>query len=67
VENIQALLDWTYSVYQILEAEQQILTRVNDIAAVAPLTQTISATPTKAEVEALQSKINELIAAAQAT
>lgn len=65
VENTQALLDWAYSMYQVLESEQKVLTRLNEIAAVSKLDQTISATPTQAEVQAIQTKINELIDAAQ--
>ncbi len=38
----------------------------NEIAAVADLSQTISNPPTKAEVENIQNKINELLAAARA-
>jgi hypothetical protein len=64
-ENTRALLDWTFSVYQILESEQQITTRINSIAQVEPLSQSISATPTQVEIQAIQNKINELIAASQ--
>lgn len=64
-ENVAAILNWAFQLYQILEAEQQVLSRLNAIAAVDTLTQSISNPPTQAQVTALQTKVNELIAAAQ--
>ena len=44
-----------------LEQAQQLLA---EIAALAPLTQTIDNPPTQAQVQAIQAKVNEIIVAA---
>lgn len=59
------LVDWAARYHRTLEHlvrdNYQLLT---NIAEISQLTQTISTSPTKTEVEAIQSKINEIIAAA---
>lgn len=60
-EDASAILSWAYQLYQVLEREQGIVSKSQRLRAVVPLTQTISASPTQDEVEAIQTKINEII------
>lgn len=66
-QDLQATVEWAWDLYRNLVIEEQVENRLTAVASVSPLTQTISATPTQSEVEALQAKVNELIAAAQKT
>lgn len=59
-----ALTEWAWGLYRELVVENRVVDRLNAIKAVGQLTQTISATPTQAEVEAVQEKLNAIIAAA---
>lgn len=62
------LLDWAQRYHQTLEPlVKDLKQRLAEIAALSTLTQTISDPPTKAQVEAVQSKVNAIIAAAAET
>lgn len=60
----QILTSWAYDLYKAVVVEQQLPSRLNAIADIAPLTITISASPTQDEVTALRDTINAIITAA---
>lgn len=60
----QALTNWAYDLYKAVVVEQQLPQRLNAIADLDPITTTISASPTQAEVQELKDKINAIINAA---
>lgn len=64
-EDIKGIWLWSQNFFKSVVIEQRLAARVDKVASVAPLTQEISASPTKEEVQALQDKINELITAAK--
>lgn len=62
------LMDWAQRYHQTLEPQiKDLKQRMAEIAALAQLTQTISNPPTQAQVEAVQAKVNAVIAAAAET
>lgn len=62
------LLDWAQRYHRTLEPlVRDLKQRLAEVAALTALTQTISSPPTQAEVEAVQAKINAIIAAAAET
>lgn len=59
------LADWSLRYHLTLEPMVQALKQqMAEIAALTQLTQTISSPPTQAQVEAVQAKVNAIIAAA---
>lgn len=60
----QLLTNWAYDLYRVMVVELQLPDRINAIADVPPLTTTISASPTQAQVQEISNKINAVIAAA---
>ena len=62
-EDVRSIFLWAHDLYKALVIEQRLAVRLKRAADVALLTQAISNPPTKAECEALQEKINELITA----
>ena len=65
LQGLGQLYGYIQKLYSSLVSTYRITTRLNALAVLTPLTQTISDPPTKAEVEALQAKINAIITAAQ--
>lgn len=63
--DIDALYKWANDWFRTRVMRQRTTARVDAAAAVTPLEQVISASPTQAEVEAIQAKINELIQSLQ--
>lgn len=71
-EAFRVLLQWCNDAYRILQLEAPALNqhlasleaRLDAIAAVGELSQTISGTPTQAEVQTVQNALNAVIAAA---
>lgn len=61
--DIASLQTWAYAMYQDLVVENRVVQRLDAIRTLPLLTQTISNPPTKAEVEAIQAKINDIIEA----
>lgn len=62
--DLAAIVSWAYDLYKAVVVEQQLPDRLNAIADLDPITTTISATPTQAEVDELKQKINAIINAA---
>lgn len=61
--DIASLQTWAYALYQDLVVEQRVVQKLDAIAALGTLTQTISNPPTQAEVQAVQDKLNAIIEA----
>lgn len=59
------LFKWLNDWFRVRVIQQRTTARMDSIKAIEPLTQTISSSPTQAEVQAIQAKINEIISAAQ--
>ena len=64
-EDLRNLFLWAHRWFQVTVIQQRMASRLDEISKIESLTQTISTSPTKAEVEKLQSKINEIIAASK--
>lgn len=62
--DMQAIVLWASDLYKVVVVEQQIPTRLNQIANLAQLTTAISDPPTKAEVEEIRDAVNAIILAA---
>jgi hypothetical protein len=64
-EAIVVLTDWAWNLFNVIQIENQTISRLNAIASVDALDQSISASPTQAQVQNIQQKLNEIITAAQ--
>lgn len=62
--DVQVLEEYSYQLYTALVIDAQINDRLDRVAALSKLDLTISASPTQAEVQAVASKVDELITAA---
>ena len=65
-DDSKAMVDWAWILYKNLVIETQMAQRLEAIANVSKLTQTITDPPTKTEVENIQTAVNEIIEAARA-
>lgn len=65
-QDLMAMTEFMWSLYQALVIENRIDLRTQAMDALTQLDQEISATPTQAEIQAIQTKLNEVIAALQA-
>jgi len=66
-EDPQILNDYLFTLVTQMFTDNQILDRLNRIAALDPLSLTISNPPTQAEVQAVANKLDAVIAAAAIT
>lgn len=64
-EDLRSIYMWAHDWFRTTVMRQRLAARLDAMAAIAQLTQIISNPPTKAQVEAIQSKINEIINASQ--
>jgi oligoendopeptidase F len=64
-EDLRNIYLWAHQWFKATVIEQRLASRIDKVAAITTLTQTISASPTKAEIEAIQAKINEIINASK--
>lgn len=67
-QSLIELFDWVHRYHMTLEPlVKDLMQRTAEIAALAELTQSITDPPTQAEVQAVQAKVNAIIAAAAST
>lgn len=62
--DLDAIVKYSYQLYSAVVIQGRLLERLNAVAALTEVSETISATPTQAEVLAIAQKINAIINAA---
>ena len=61
IPDLAAAVNYLWELYNAIKT--QFVGPFDTVSDLGPLSQTISSTPTKAEVEAIQDKVNKIIAA----
>jgi len=62
--DLDSFVKYSYQLYSAVVVQGRLLERLNAIAALTEASETVSASPTQAEVLALAEKINQIINAA---
>jgi hypothetical protein len=62
--DLDAFVKYSYQLYSAVVVQGRLLERINALAALEPVSETVSGSPTQAEVVAIAQKINAIINAA---